>query len=697
MEHRNNSTPKGDGVSRNKLEVAGVNAIRFLACDMIQEAGSGHPGLPLGAAPMAYVLWMRHLKHNPKNPKWFDRDRFVLSAGHGSALLYALLHLTGYDLPLEELKRFRRWGSKTPGHPEADRAPGVEVTTGPLGQGISMAVGMAMAEAHLAAVFNRPGHTIVDHYTYVLASDGDLMEGVCAEACSLAGHLKLGKLVVLFDDNGVSLAGTTDLTFTEDVLARFAAYGWHTQRVEDGNDLEAIDAAIQAAKEEADRPSVIAIRTVIGYGAPTKQGTYKVHGAPLGEEELRAAKERLGWPPEPKFYVPDDIRAHFREAVSRGERWEKEWNARFEAYREEYPELAAELSRRIRGELPGGWDEGLPEFPPDDKGIATRKASGKVLQALGERIPELIGGSADLNPSVHTVLPGKGDFQAPGEKPAGIQGDAGGGWDYSGRNIHFGVREHAMGAIAGGIARHGGLIPFVGTFLVFSDYMRPPVRLAAMMRCKVVYIFTHDSVGIGQDGPTHQPVEQMASLRAVPNLVVIRPSDANEVREAWIAALKREGPTALILTRQDLPVLDRGRYAPATGLHKGAYVLWQAKDGTPDVIIIATGSEVHVALRAAEILSGEGINPRVVAMPSWELFEAQPEEYKGEVLPRAVRARVAVEAGVRLGWERYVGPEGAIVSVDRYGESAPGSEVLERFGFTPEHVACLAREMLAGK
>ncbi len=681
--------------TKTALDERCVNAIRFLSADMIQEANSGHPGLPLGAAPLAYVLWTKHLKHNPRNPYWFDRDRFVLSAGHGSAMLYALLHLTGYDLPLEELKRFRRWGSKTPGHPEADCAPGVEVTTGPLGQGISMAVGMAIAEAHLAAIFNRPGHGIIDHYTYVLASDGDLMEGVCAEACSLAGHLKLGKLIVLFDDNRVTLAGTTDLTFTEDVLARFEAFGWHTQRVEDGNDLAAIDAAIQRAKEIKDKPSIIAVRTVIGYGAPTKQGTYKVHGAPLGEEELRAAKERLGWPTEPAFYVPEDVLEHFRKAVERGEVWEREWAERLARYREEYPELAAELERRIRGELPAGWDKGLPEFPVDEKGIATRKASGKVLEALGEKIPELIGGSADLNPSVHTVLPGKGDFQAPGDKPAGVQGDAGGPWGYEGRNVHFGVREHAMGAIANGIARHGGLIPFVGTFLVFSDYMRPPIRLAAMMGCKVVYVFTHDSIGIGQDGPTHQPVEQIASLRAVPELVVIRPSDANEVREAWIAALKREGPTALILTRQNLPVLDRGRYASEKGLHQGAYVLWQAREGTPDVILIATGSEVHVALGAAEILAKEGINPRVVAMPSWELFEEQPEDYKREVLPPEVRARVAVEAGVRLGWERYVGIEGAVISVERYGASAPGSEVMERFGFTSGNIARVAKETMA--
>ncbi len=682
------------GVAGMELDLKCVNAIRFLSADMIQEANSGHPGLPLGAAPMAYVLWDRHLKHNPRNPHWFDRDRFVLSAGHGSALLYSLLYLTGYDLPLEELKRFRRWGSKTPGHPEADRAPGVEVTTGPLGQGAAMAVGMAIAEAHLAAVFNRPGHELIDHYTYVLASDGDLMEGVCAEACSLAGHLKLGKLVVLYDTNRISLAGTTDLTFTEDVLARFSAYGWHVQWVDDGNDLAAIDAAIQRAKEEKERPSLIAIRTVIGYGAPTKQGTYKVHGSPLGEEELRAAKERLGWPTEPKFYVPDDALAHFRRATDRGERWEADWRERLERYRAEYPELAAELERRIRGELPAGWADGLPDFPADEVGTATRKASGKVLQALSERLPELIGGSADLNPSVHTVLPGQGDFQPPGDKPSDVQGNAGGPWDYTGRNIHFGVREHAMGAIANGIARHGGLIPFVGTFLVFSDYMRPPIRLAAMMDCKVIYVFTHDSIGIGQDGPTHQPVEQIASLRAVPNLVVIRPSDANETREAWTVALERRGPTALILTRQNLPILDRTSYASEKGLRKGGYVLWQAKERTPDLLLIATGSEVHVALKAAELLAAEGLNPRVVALPSWELFEDQPDDYKREVLPPEVTVRVAVEAGVPLGWERYVGPTGAIIAVNRFGESAPGSEVLAKFGFTPENVAAVAKRLL---
>ncbi len=677
-------------MAERALDEQCVNAIRFLAADMIEEAGSGHPGLPLGAAPMAYVLWDRHLKHNPRNPAWFDRDRFVLSAGHGSALLYALLHLYGYDLPFSELKRFRKFGSKTPGHPEAGLTPGVEVTTGPLGQGVGMAVGMAIAEAHLAALFNRPGHEVIDHYTYVLASDGDLMEGVAAEACSLAGHLGLGKLIVLYDDNRVSLAGTTNLTFTEDVGKRFSAYGWQVLRVEEGNDLAAIDRAISEAKEDRTRPSLICVRTTLGYGAPTKQGTYKVHGAPLGEEELRAAKEKLGWPIQPKFYVPDDVLEHFRTAVERGGKWEREWVEGFERYRAEYPELAAELARRIRGELPAGWDKGLPEFPPDEKGIATRKASGVVLKALAQRIPELIGGSADLNPSTNTELTGLGDFQRPGSPPAGLQGAAGGPWGPAGRNIHFGVREHAMGAIANGLARHGGIIPFCGTFLVFSDYMRPPMRLAAMMGCRVIYVFTHDSIGIGQDGPTHQPIEQLMGLRTVPKLTVIRPCDAGETKEAWKAALQAAGPTALILTRQALPVLDRSQLAPASGLHHGGYTLWQSGSGIPDVVIIGTGSEVHVALKAAELLSGEGINVRVVSLPSWELFERQPREYREEVLPPGV-PKVAVEAGVTLGWERYAD---AAIGVDDFGASAPGTEVLERFGITPEHVAATARGLV---
>lgn len=661
-----------------------VNALRFLAVDMIERARSGHPGLPLGAAPMAYVLWSRHLRHSPRNPDWPDRDRFILSAGHGSALLYALLHLFGY-LPLEEVLSFRQWGSRTPGHPEAGLTPGVEVTTGPLGQGLANAVGMAMAEAHLAAIFNRPGFPVVDHYTYVLASDGDLMEGVAAEAASLAGHLKLGKLIVLYDQNLVSLAGSTALTFTEDVRRRFEAQGWHVLEVPDGNDLEAIDAAIREAKAMSERPSLICVRTVIGYGAPTKAGTFHAHGAPLGPEEARAAKRNLGWPEEPPFFVPEEVRAHFAALLVQAEEKERAWQKLFYDYERAYPALAQEFRRRLKGELPPHWDEGLPSFEPGAK-VSTRKASEAVLQALGERIPELVGGSADLNPSCFTWLKGKGDFQAPPD-PGPVQGAVGGGWSYAGRNIHFGVREHAMGAIALGLARHGGVIPFCGTFLVFSDYMRPPIRLAAMSHSPVIFVFTHDSVAVGEDGPTHQPVEQLMNLRGVPNLVVIRPADANEVREAWIAALRRkDGPTALILTRQDLPVLDRANLAGAEGLHRGGYVLWQAREGKPELILIGTGSEVFVALEAGRKLAEEGVNVRVVAMPSFELFQAQPVEYQEEVLPKAVRARVAVEAGRTLGWERYVGLDGETVGVDRFGASAPGPVVLEKLGLTVEAV-----------
>ncbi len=661
---------------------------------MVENAKSGHPGLPMGAAAMAYVLWQNHLKHNPANPAWPDRDRFILSAGHGSALLYALLHLTGYDLPLEELKNFRRWGSRTPGHPEAGLTPGVEVTTGPLGQGLANAVGMAMAEAHLAAVFNRPGFPVVDHYTYVLASDGDLMEGVAAEACALAGHLRLGKLIVLYDQNGVSLAGSTDLTFTEDVRQRFTAAGWHVLQVHDGNDLEAVDQALRQAKAEQERPSLICVRTVLGYGAPTKAGTFHVHGSPLGEEELKAAKRALGWPEGPMFLIPEDVREHM-DARAKGRQQEAAWSALVARYAEHYPELAQEFQRRLRGEWPSGWDKDLPQFAPDPKGISTRKASEAVLQVLGERVPELLGGSADLNPSCLTWLKGQGDFQPP-NGPSQVQGAVGGVWGYAGRNVHFGVREHAMGAIAVGLARHGGLRPFTGTFLVFSDYMRPPIRLAALSETPVVFVFTHDSVGVGEDGPTHQPVEHLASLRAIPNLAVIRPSDANEVREAWIAALKRtEGPTALILTRQDLPVLDRTRLAPAELLHRGAYVLWDSHPDRPQLILIGTGSEVAVALAAGEKLAHEGVRVRVVAMPSWELFEQAPQDYKEGVLPSSVRARVAVEAGCTLGWHKYVGGEGAVVGIDRFGASAPGAVVLAQLGINVEAVVEAARRVLA--
>jgi len=672
-----------------------INTIRFLAADAIQKANSGHPGLPMGAAPMAYVVWARHLKHNPTNPEWVDRDRFVLSAGHGSMLLYALLHLTGYDLPMSEIRAFRQWGSRTPGHPESHVALGVEVTTGPLGQGLSHAAGMAIAEAHLAARYNRPGHTIVDHFTYVIASDGDLMEGVANEACSLAGHLGLGKLIVLYDDNQISLAGSTQLTFTEDVEKRFGAQGWHVQRVAGGNDVSAIDAAIEVAKAETEQPSLICVRTVIGYGAPHKQGTFKVHGAPLGPDELVAAKEALGWPTEPDFLIPEDVLEHFREAVARGRQREAAWQERFDRFAAGYPDLASEFARRMKGILPEGWDRDLPAFDADPKGIATRKASEAVMQQLAAAIPELMGGSADLNPSTYTWLKDFGDFQSPATSPEGVQGAVGGDWSYAGRNLHFGVREHAMGAIAGGMARHGGFIPYTATFLVFSDYMRPPIRLAALSNDRAVYVFTHDSIGLGEDGPTHQPIEQLMSLRAVPNLTVIRPADANEVAEAWKAAIQNDtGPTALVFSRQALPVLDREQYASAEGLHQGGYILWQSTEGNPDLILIGTGSEVHISLEAGRKLADEGIMVRVVSLPSWELFDRQPDDYRESVLPSTVRARVAVEAGIKLGWEHYVGLEGAVVGMNSFGASAPGGVLYEKFEITVDTVTAEARRLM---
>ena len=680
---------------QSELDELCVNTIRFLSADAVQKANSGHPGAPMGAASMAYVLWDRFLKHNPRHPTWPDRDRFVLSAGHASMLLYSLLHLTGYNLPMDELKNFRQWGSHTPGHPEVDPERGVEVTTGPLGQGISHAVGMAVAEAHLAARFNRPSRTIVDHITYVLASDGDLMEGVASEACSLAGHLRLGKLIVLYDDNQISLAGATSLSFTEDVGQRFEAYGWHVQHVEDGNDLDAIEVAIQAAQVEASRPSLIAVRTVIGYGAPHKQGTSSAHGSPLGPDEVLAAKENLGWPIEPSFFVPDDALEHFRKAVTRGHRQESEWQAAFASYASEYPDLAAEYRRVLAGDLTEAWSAELPTFDPGLAGPATRRASEAVLQALAPGLPELVGGSADLNPSCFTWTKGFGDFEAPGTSPGDTQGTVGGGWNYGGRNIHFGVREHAMGAIANGMALHGGIIPYTGTFLVFSDYMRPPMRLAALMCLRVVYVFTHDSIGLGEDGPTHQPIEHIMSLRTVPNLTLIRPADANETVEAWRAALlNKSGPTVLVFTRQGLPVLDRSECSSAEGVHRGAYVLWQSDEGTPDAILIATGSEVHVTLEAARILAADGVKVSVISMPSWQLFDRQPSDYRESVLPPAVRVRVAVEAGIKVGWERYVGLDGAVIGLDRFGASAPGPVVYENLGFVASNVVVQARKVL---
>jgi len=677
-----------------ELEQLAINTIRFLAADAVQQANSGHPGLPMGAAAMAYVLWTKHLKHSPANPHWPDRDRFVLSAGHGSMLLYALLHLTGYDLPLSEIKAFRQWGSRTPGHPEHDLTPGVEATTGPLGQGISNSVGLAIAEAHLAARYNRPGHTVIDHHTWVVASDGDLMEGVASEACSLAGHLALGKLNVLYDQNHISLSGTTSLTFTEDVAARFAAYGWHVQHVSDGNDLAAVDAALTAARAVTTQPSLIVVRTTIGYGAPHKQNTFEAHGSPLGPDELRAAKENLGWPAEPSFRIPPEAEAQFRTAVARGQQAERDWNARLQAYRDAFPDLARELARRLGGELPAGWDAELPSFETDAKGLATRKASEAVMQRLAVTLPELVGGSADLNPSTFTWLKQQGDFEPSALSTDGAQGRVGGAWGPEGRNLHFGVREHAMGSAVNGLALHGGFVPYGSTFLVFSDYMRPAVRLSALAELGAIWVYTHDSIGVGEDGPTHQPIEHYAALRAIPRLLFIRPGDANETVWAWRVAIEnRHRPTALALTRQNVPTLDRSRFAPADGLRRGAYVLNPDLD-RPDVLLMATGSELGLIVEAEALLARQGVRARLVSMPCWELFEEQDGGYRDQVLPPSLPARLAVEAGVSLGWHRWIGARGALVTLDRFGASAPASRVIKELGFTTEHVAERAKQLV---
>jgi transketolase len=664
-----------------------INTLRFLSVDAVQEANSGHPGLPLGAAPMAHVLWTRFLKHNPGNPDWFDRDRFVLSAGHGSMLLYSLLHVTGYAVSLEQIRLFRQWGSLTPGHPERGLTPGVEVTTGPLGQGFGNGVGMAMAEAHLAARYNRDGFEIIDHYTYAIVSDGDLMEGVASEAASLAGHLKLGKLIYLYDDNRVTLSAGTDIAFTEDRARRFEAYGWHTQSVDDGNDLDAVDQALRAARAETGRPSLILVRTHLGYGSPSRQDTFEAHGSPLGEEEVRATKRNLGWPAQPAFVVPDAALAYFRKALDRGAQAEAAWRDRFAAYAKAYPELAHELEQLVRAEMPADWDKDIPVFPADAKGMPTRVASGKIMNAIAPRLPALIGGSADLDPSTHTALTGLGDFEPPGVNALDRQGSDGGGWSRAGRNLHFGVREHGMGAILNGLAAHGGSVPFGATFLVFSDYMRPPIRLAALMGLHVVYVFTHDSIALGEDGSTHQPIEQLAGLRSVPHLIVIRPCDANETAVAWRVALEtRDRPVALILTRQNVATLDRARFANADGLRRGAYLLTDAPEGKPDLILIATGSEVGLIVAAAQALLAQGVRARVVSMPSWELFDAQPKAYRDAVLAPSIRARLAVEAGVTQGWHRYVGDHGDVLGLDRFGASAPGNVLLREFGLTVENV-----------
>ena len=682
-------------IAAASLDELSINTLRFLSVDAVQKAKSGHPGLPLGAAAIAYVLWTRFLKHHPANPGWFDRDRFVLSAGHGSMLLYSLLHLTGYALPLEQIKQFRQWGSMTPGHPERGLTPGVETTTGPLGQGFGNGVGLAMAEAHLAARYNRTGFKVVDHHTYAIVSDGDLMEGVASEAASLAGHLRLGKLIYLYDDNRVTLSAGTAISFTEDRARRFEAYGWHTQAVTDGNDLAAIARALHRARAETQRPSLILLRTHLGYGSPHKQDTFEAHGSPLGAEEVRLTKENLGWPTEPPFYLPEPVRAHFREALGRGERAEAEWNDKLSAYAQAFPEPARELRELMRGELPAGWDADIPRFPADAKGMATRVASGKIMNLIAPRLPALIGGSADLDPSTYTALKGLGDFEPSGADPSDRQGSDGGGWSYAGRNLHFGVREHAMGSIMNGLAAHGGTVPFGATFLVFSDYMRPPIRLAALMGLHVIYVFTHDSIALGEDGSTHQPVEQLAGLRAIPRLIVIRPSDANETVVAWrIALATRDRPVALVLTRQDLPTLDRGQFAAADGLRRGGYVLADAANGEPDLILIASGSEVALIVEARRKLLEKEVQVRIVSMPSWELFEAQPPEYRDTVLPPAVGARLAVEAGVSQGWHRYVGSRGDVLAVDCFGASAPGDVMLREYGFTVDNVCRRALALL---
>ncbi len=672
-----------------------INTIRCLSIDAIQKANSGHPGLPLGAAPMAYVLWTRFLKHNPANPAWFNRDRFVLSAGHGSMLLYSLLHLTGYAVSLDHIKQFRQWGSLTPGHPERGHTPGVETTTGPLGQGFGNGVGMAMAEAYLAARYNRPGHELINHFTYGIVGDGDLMEGVSAEAASLAGHLKLGKLIYLYDDNHISLAGATGLIFTEDVARRFEAYGWHTQTVKDGNDLAAIEESIRAAQNEQGRPSLILVRTHIGYGSPHKQDTFEAHGSPLGEEELKLTKQNLGWPAEPPFYIPPEALEHLRWAIAAGQQAEASWNASLAAFAQAHPDLADELGQLERGELPPGWDAAIPSFPADAKGLATRAASGKVMNAIAAKLPGLVGGSADLNPSTLTALAGLGDFQSLPQPADDTQGAVGKEWSYAGRNVHFGVREHAMGAVMNGLAAHGGIIPFGATFLVFADYVRPSLRMAALMSLPVIYVFTHDSIGVGEDGPTHQPIEQIASLRAIPNLVVIRPCDANETAEAWRVAIElRHRPVALVLSRQNLPTLDRARLAPAHNLRRGAYILADAPNGQPDVLLIATGSEVSLALAAQQKLAEQKVNARVVSMPSWELFEAQPQDYRREVLPPSARARLAIEAACPLGWHRYTGDAGDVMGIEQFGASAPGPVVMREYGFTVENVCKRAMALI---
>ena len=667
--------------SRTSLDQLCINAVRVLSMDAVQQAESGHPGTPMALAPLGYVLWTRHLRHNPADPGWAGRDRFVLSCGHASMLLYSLLHLTGYDLPLAEIRNFRQWGSKTPGHPEHGLTPGVEATTGPLGQGVGNAVGMAVAEAHLAASFNRPGHDVIGHYTYFLASDGDLMEGISHEAASLAGHLRLGKLIGFYDDNRITIEGETRLAYSDDAGRRFEAYGWQIQRLEDGNDLTALDRAIVAAQGAADRPSLIVVRTHIGFGSPNKQDSHKAHGEPLGADEITLTKRNLGWPSLEPFYLPEEAVAEWRKCLDRGARLQNEWKKRTDAYARVFSAEARELTRRLKGELPAGWESALPAFTAQDGSVASRAASGKVINALGPKLPELIGGSTDPAPSTLTLMKDAGDFEAGA---------------YQGRNLHFGIREHGMGAILNGMALHGGVLPFGATFLIFSDYMRPAIRLAALMEQHVIYVFTHDSIGLGEDGPTHQPAEMLSTLRAIPNLVVLRPADSTETVEAWRAAVShRHGPVALVLSRQKLGFLDRTRYGPAAGVGRGAYVLSEASGGKPKVILLASGSEVGLGLGAQEKLQGLGVPARVVSVPSHELFAKQPKEYREQVLPPAVPKRLAIEAAHPMAWYRLVGDQGEVLGIARFGASAPYQRIYQELGLTVENVVNKVQKMLS--
>ncbi len=661
----------------SRLDEQCVNTLRFLAVDAVEAANSGHPGLPLGAAPIAHVIWDRFLRHNPANPKWFNRDRFILSAGHGSALLYALLHTHGYDLPIDEVKNFRQWGSKTPGHPEYGHTAGVEATTGPLGQGFAMGVGMALAEQYLAGMFNRDGFPLVDHYTYAIVSDGDLMEGISYEAASLAGHLKLGKLIYLYDDNDISIDGSTDLAFTEDVAGRFTAAGWHVQNVADANDLDALEKTIKVAQAETEKPSIIIVRSHIGYGSP-RQDTAGVHGSPLGADDTLATKEKLGWPTEPAFHVPDEVKAHFSERKQKAASNEKEWNNLLASYRKKHPELATKFEQMVAGKLADGWDKDLPRFKPEDKPAATRSVGGKVMNVLAKTVPGLIGGSADLATSNKTRLNDYADFGSGEENP---------------RNIHFGIREHSMGAIVNGLALHGGVRPYGATFLIFSDYVRPSLRLAALMQINSTFVFTHDSIGLGEDGPTHQPVEHLASLRAISGLTVLRPADPNETVAAWQVTLESQGPVLLALTRQNLPVLDGDHQRVLEGVRKGGYILDEAEGGQPGIVLIGTGSEVQLVRSACEKLAGQGVKARVVSLPSWELFDAQPLEYRQQVLPPDV-PKLAVEAGSTQGWHKYVGDSGDVIGLDRFGASAPGDTVMEKLGFNVENVVSRALKLI---